>query len=364
MGVYRGTKLGAKDESAMDNSPVHDTATLDRATGLLDSHDVGLNALLALEGEMLVGLLAGQGRLAEAAAIASRTTALKQAIRTSLWDPSRQVFANRLLDGRFVDSLAPTSFYPMIAGIPTPEQVKGLLVQLHDPNGFAGAFRLPSVRRDDPAFGDGVYWRGRVWPPMNWLTWAGLRRMGQEDEAAALAVESHALFRGPWEAERQAAENFSADTGATTDQPDTDTFYAWSALMPAMAVAEVLDVTPWDGFTLTNGANTDIGPVATPCGPCSVVVSEGVLRLIRQGVVLLETDIPGRLRHVQMGDDRIRLTLPRDAPAGTLSMAIPAPFLARQGNVTLETKIENARLTVKTCAATSELLRAIDVILA
>lgn len=98
-GLYQGTKLGAKDESAMDNSPVHDQATLDSETGLLDSYDVGLNALLALEGEMLCNLLTQQGSLREVTAIHLRTEALKDAIRTRLWDPERQVFANRLLMG-------------------------------------------------------------------------------------------------------------------------------------------------------------------------------------------------------------------------------------------------------------------------
>ena len=52
-GLYRGTKLAAKDESSMDNSPTHDEAKLDTTSGTLDSADVGLNSLLALDGEML-----------------------------------------------------------------------------------------------------------------------------------------------------------------------------------------------------------------------------------------------------------------------------------------------------------------------
>jgi len=363
-GLYRGTKLGAKDESAMDNSPTHDEATLDPATGLLDSFDVGLNALLALEGEMLAALLADLGDTAAATRVALRSAAHKEAIRSRLWDDSRGVFANRLTDGRFVRSLAPTSFYPLLAGIPTQAQTDALLVQLSDPQGFGGPFRLPSVRRDDPAFGDNIYWRGRVWPPMNWLTWAGLRRAGRDAEAADLAEQSLALFSGPWQAQRQAAENFSAVTGEATDQPDTDTFYAWSALMPAMAVAEVVDISPWDGFSLTNGADTDLGPVATPCGVCRITIAKGVLRLTRRDTLLLETDILGRLRHLRLTPDRVSLHLPPSAAAGRIILpCTAAPLHATQGGTAISAGLTDGQLILHTRAVTTEADRAIEVVL-
>lgn len=52
-GLYRGTKLAAKDESSMDNSPTHDEASLMTSSWTLDCEDVGLNSLVALDDEML-----------------------------------------------------------------------------------------------------------------------------------------------------------------------------------------------------------------------------------------------------------------------------------------------------------------------
>ena len=49
---------------------------------------------------------------------------------------------------------------------------------------FGGAFGLPSVTRDDPAYGDNVYWRGRIWGPLNFWTYQALRRAGLDGEAA------------------------------------------------------------------------------------------------------------------------------------------------------------------------------------
>src|SRR5690606_39044840 len=62
-GLYRGTRLGARNESCMDNAAVHDEAMLDPASGTLDMADVGLNSLLALDAECLAALARRIGRL-------------------------------------------------------------------------------------------------------------------------------------------------------------------------------------------------------------------------------------------------------------------------------------------------------------
>ena len=103
-----------------------------------------------------------------------RTQALKQRIQQQLWDSDRQVFANRLWSGEFVRSLAPTSFFPLLAGAASAQQAQTLIERyLFQEDRFGGQWLLPSVSRDDAAFGDNMYWRGRIWPPLNFLTYQG-----------------------------------------------------------------------------------------------------------------------------------------------------------------------------------------------
>ena len=315
-GLYRGTALAARDESSMDNSPVHDEATLIPESHTLDCEDVGLNSLLVLDGEMLALVAAELGRDGEARRMETRARNLAGRIQEALWDPEREVFANRLWSGRFVSSIAPTSFYPLIAGAASPAQARALLRWMEDPRRFGGRFGLPSVSRDDPAFRDNVYWRGRVWPPLNFLVYQGLRRYGFVAEATALARRSHEMFAVPWREARQCAENYGAQDGAVTDQPDTDTFYGWGALMPAMGVAEVCDVSPWDGWSIAHtGEDVRMGPLRCPSGWARVESRAGILALHVDGRPMLRTTGRGRFRHLRLEPGSFSVALPALGPA-------------------------------------------------
>jgi putative isomerase len=327
-GLYRGTKLAAKDESSMDNSPVHDEARLDRKSWTLDCADVGLNSLLALDGEML-GLIAGElGEAEEVKRLGGRAAELRERIADRLWDEERKVFANRLWSGAFVRSLAPTSFYPLLCGAARPNQAKAMLALLSDPSKFGGEWLLPSVTRDDPAFADNVYWRGRIWPPLHFLVYCALKRANFAAEASRLAENGYRLFRGEWEAHRRCPENFGAVSGQALDQPDTDSFYGWGALMPAIAVAETTDITPWGGFEVTHGESICLGPLLTPLGRTVIDSGGGVLTITADGVVRLKTSIRGRLSHIDLQARSARLELP-PGPADWIEIPGSKVILAR-----------------------------------
>ncbi len=314
-GLYRGTKLAAKDESSMDNSPTHDEATLNTKTWTLDSADVGLNSLLALDGEML-GLIAAElGQRREAKRMAERARALNARIAEHLWDPERKVFANRLWSGRFVRSVAPPSLYPLLSGAARPDQAEAMVAMLSDARKFGGQWMLASVTRDDPAFVDNVYWRGRVWPPLNFLVYQGLKRAGYPEMASKLADNGFRLFQGEWRHRRHCPENYNSVSGQALDQPDTDSFYGWGALMPAIAVAELSDINPWSGWDVTHGESICLGPLQTPLGLATIEAGEGVLRITTGGKPRFATDIKGRLTHLSIRTRAASVMLPA-GPAG------------------------------------------------
>ena len=234
-GLYKGTKLAARNESAMDNMAVHDEAEFDPETGLMQSADVGLNSLLALDGEVLSTMAQVLHQSGDAAWLCNNTTRHKDRIKFWLWDESRRVFANRLTNGKFVEALAPTSFFPMVANAACQDQVEALVTHYLTPEDkFGGKFALPSAPRDQPAYNDNTYWRGRVWAPLNFWVHQGLMRYERIEEARALAEKSLDMFNTHW-ADRKCGENYSAVDGQINDQADTDSFYTWGALLPALS---------------------------------------------------------------------------------------------------------------------------------
>jgi len=316
-GLYRRTKLAAKDESSMDNSPTHDETTFQAESGTLDCADVGLNSLVALDGEMLARMARELGDEATARRLDERAEGLRQRIAERLWDPERGVFANRLWSGRFVRSLAPTSFYPLLAGAARPEQAAAMLRLLSDPRKFGGTWLLPSVTRDDPAFPDNVYWRGRIWPPLNFLVWHGLRRAGYDAAASELADNGYRLFMGEWRHLRHSPENYGAVSGAAMDQPDTDPFYGWGALLPWLAVADRIDANPWGGLELRHdGENFEVGPLSFAGCSIGLAGRAGTLAVSLDGVPLFESDLQGRWQEIEIGGHGVAAMLPPVGAAG------------------------------------------------
>ena len=312
-GLYRGTKLAAKDESMMDNSPIHDEARLMEDVHTLDCEDVGLNSFVALDGEILAHVARALGHLDEADKIDRQTNALKERIRDQLWDAERGVFANRLWSGKFTDSIAPTSFFPLVCGAATAEQADAMVENwLNNPDAFFGDHMLPAVTRNDPAFHDNVYWRGRIWPPLNFLTYYGLRRYGLDNAARLVADSSYRIFMSNWERARICGENFNGTSGQADDQPDTDLFYTWGALMAYVATAEQTDINPWQGWTVTRraGETYRMGPCLSPAGDVMVEATEDQLTLTAENGFVLRTDIVGRLTHLHLTPDHCAVVVP------------------------------------------------------
>jgi putative isomerase len=257
----------------------------------------------------MLGLLADAlGRDNESSVHKARAETHRARIASHFWDDRRKIFANRLWSGAFVSSVSPTSFFPLLCAAATPPQTRALLRHLTDPNAFGGRWGLPSVARSDPAFADNVYWRGRIWPILNWLVWLGLKRQGLP-AADDLRRKSERLFLKHWRA-RLAPENFSAVTGDALDQPDTDPFYSWTALMPLMALADLADVDPWQGWCLrTTGTDKEMGPLHSPAGPLRVIRKNNWVEVRRSGELLFATNAGPVLTRLSIAE-RICLMLP------------------------------------------------------
>ncbi len=237
-----GTRAGAILESGLDNSPMYDGASYDEATHQLAFADVGLMGMYIADCDALAQIADILGKSADAKQLRNRAAKYRASLET-LWDEKTGMFLNKdLRTGQFSDRLSPTNFYPMLARAATPEQARRMVDEhLLNPKEFWGEWVIPSIARDDSAFKDQNYWRGRIWGPMNYLVYLGLRIYPQPDidrARAELAQKSLALFLKDWQANGHVHENYNAITGSGDDVGNSDRFYHWGALLGLIDLEE------------------------------------------------------------------------------------------------------------------------------
>jgi hypothetical protein len=228
----RGTRAGAILESGLDNSPMYDNATYNNQTHQLEWADVGLMSMYIADCDALATMADVLARSAEVQELHERSARYRAKLAT-LWDESSGIFLNKdLHTGQFSPRLSPTNFYPLFAKAATPAQAD-IIIKKHllNPQEFWGEWVIPAIARNDPAFVDQQYWRGRIWGPMNYLVYLGLRNYDVPEVRAEFAQKSCKLFFKEWLANGHVHENYNAMTGVGDDVTSSDRFYHWGALL-------------------------------------------------------------------------------------------------------------------------------------
>ena len=90
---------------------------------------------------------------------------------------------------------------------------------------------MPSIARNDQAFKDNHYWRGRIWAPLNFLVYLGIRNYDLPKAQSDMAERSKDLLLQSWLTEKHVYENYNAETGQGNDDSWSDSFYHWGALL-------------------------------------------------------------------------------------------------------------------------------------
>jgi putative isomerase len=233
------TLQATRYESGLDNSPIYDDVTFNESTNTMEMADVGLNALYTADAWALSEMAEALGKTDIRDRLRSEWQTMSGRINRDLWCPEQGIYLNRYWDGRWCERIAATSFYPLLAGI-VPEDRARRMVEEHllNPEEFWGEWVIPSISRDDSAYPDQAYWRGRIWGPMNFLIHEGLKRSGFDTVARELAEKSLRLFRKEWDREGHIHENQNADTGDGDDARYSEPIYHWGALLAYLSLAE------------------------------------------------------------------------------------------------------------------------------
>ena len=232
-------RYGAALESGLDNSPMYDDIPFDPETNMLMLEDAGLTGLFIRDCDALIELAGILGKDESIPELKLRKEKAQMGLQ-GMWDESFGFFCNRRTDtGEFSHRISPTNFYALYSDSILPDQIGRVLEEhYYNEEEFYGEWMLPAIARCDPAFGDQDYWRGRVWAPLNFLTYLALKKQGCEKECRDLARKSEHIFRKEWEEHRHIHENYNAITGEGCDAANSDKFYHWGALLSAVALDE------------------------------------------------------------------------------------------------------------------------------
>jgi neutral trehalase len=234
-----GTKKGAKWESGLDNSPMFDDAVFDAASHRMKLADVGLMSLYVLDCQSLSELAGVLGKNEVQAELVERARTYSEKLET-LWNEEFGLYLNKdLVTGEFSYRLSPTLFYPLLAKVPDQHQATRMMKEhFNNPEEFWGEYMMPSIARNDAAFADNTYWRGRIWAPMNFLVYLGIRNYDLPEARRDLVEKSSSLLLKSWIAERHVYENYNSETGQGNDAGMSDKFYHWGALLGFIGLIE------------------------------------------------------------------------------------------------------------------------------
>lgn len=233
------TRFASALESGLDNSPMYQDMPYDANAHRMQFADVGLMSFYIADCQALADLASRIGRNDVVGELNDRAERYTSKLRT-MWSEEHGLFLNRRLDsGEFQTRLSPTHFYPLFAGVPTQAQAKRMIDEhFFNPAEFWGEWILPSIARNDPAYPDQNYWRGRIWAPMNFLVYLGLCKYDLPEARKALVEKSEALLLKEWREHGHVHENYCGDSGAGCGNDNSDAFYHWGGLLGLISVLE------------------------------------------------------------------------------------------------------------------------------
>lgn len=226
-------------ESGLDNTCVYDDAEFLIDKNITCYNDVGLNAMYVMDCVYLSKIATELGRKDEAKEILARGNRIKAGLQGLWCEEDGMFYSKDLRTGNLVKRMDPTNFYPMLVGTATPDQAKRMINEhLLNENEFWGEWVIPCSPRNDPAYKDNNYWRGRIWGPTNFLVYLGLREYDCPEVRQELVEKSKRLLLKDWLKRGYIYENWNSVTGVGDDVVNSDKFYHWGSLLGYIGLME------------------------------------------------------------------------------------------------------------------------------
>ncbi len=174
------------DECGQDNSPRFD---VDFEMDVPD-----FTTFACRDAYYLSKICAEIGDTARAEKWAKISQDFKDKINELLWDDEDGAYYDRAFNGEMQKVLTPSSFFPLMAGIPSKEQAAKMVKTLTNTNLLWTECPVATVAKTHPTYSTDM-WRGGVWLSLNYFIIIGLKKYGYEDIAEELRGKTLEMVR-------------------------------------------------------------------------------------------------------------------------------------------------------------------------
>lgn len=190
--------------SGLDDSPLWDHGMP------VESPDI--NTYLQVDMISLAVIAEILGRKNEASRWRRKAKTLTKRMIEHLWDEETGIF-RALHNEKPIPVLAPFNLYPLWTGQLPRKITQQLLAHLRDPAEFWGAYILPTIAKNDPAYQPEKMWRGPVWANINYFFVEALQKIGEHELATELRDKTLALISS----QTGIYEYYNSNTGKIPD---------------------------------------------------------------------------------------------------------------------------------------------------
>ena len=161
-------------------------------------------------------------------------------VNEKMWSEEDSFYYDRKINGELLRVKTAAAFWSLISEIAPENRVDAICAHLENKDEFNRTNRVPALSADHPDYSPkGHYWNGGVWPPIVYMTLAGLTTNKRHSLAHDIAVCN---YKNMIEVYRQTGtlwENYSPDFTAPGEPAKKD-FVGWTGLIPITVLIEYI----------------------------------------------------------------------------------------------------------------------------
>ena len=223
--LYWNTALG----SGMDDIP----KPAKKGAGWVD-----MSCQMVMQYRELALICRELGQSEKATRFETEAKAIGERINMWCWNQDDGFYYDVIADGTQFRKKTASGFWPMIAGIAAPEQVRRMVAHLRDDKEFWRPFVFPVLAADEKEYNNptGGYWRGAIWAPTNYSIIKGLEACGEEVFATEATEKYLAGMNAVFQRRGTVFENYMPEK--IEPSSGIGDFVGWSAVGPITLLIE------------------------------------------------------------------------------------------------------------------------------